>query len=113
MPAGPPLVLMVPTFCKDLPPGPEKRTMLISCSTMHCTNSVLALEDQAMPWHQCPIGSSPALESWVPLRDQTCSSALSLKNGELTALFEPLLTVTATNLPSGDILMPSGVWPTV
>ena len=61
MPAGPPLVLMAPTFCSDRPVRPEKRMTLISSSTMHCTSRVLALEAQAMPWHQCPIGSSAAL----------------------------------------------------
>ena len=38
---------------------------------------------------------------------------IGLKNGELSGLLEPFMTVTATNLPSGEIFMPSGVWPTV
>src|SRR5438876_2859427 len=78
MPAGPPLVLMVPAFCRDLPPSPEKRTTVISSSTMHCTSRVLLLEDQATPWHQWPIANSPALASCVPLRAQTWSRPLSL-----------------------------------
>src|SRR6185503_21139109 len=112
MPAGPPLVLMVPTFCKERPPNPEKRTTVISSSTMHCTSSVLLLEDQAMPWHHLPIASSPDLVSCVPLRAHTWSRPLVLKNGEVAGLLVPFMTVTATNLPSGDILMPSGVCPT-
>src|SRR5215813_8847296 len=113
MPAGPPLVLMEPTFCNDRPASPEKRITLISSSTMHCTNSVLPLADQAMPWHQRPMGNSEVLVSWVPVRDQICRIALPLKKGELAGLLDPLLTITATNLPSGESLMPSGVWPTV
>ena len=66
-----------------------------------------------MPWHHLPIGRSPVLVSCVPLRAHTWSWLLALKNGEEGGLFEPFMTVTATNLPSGDILMPSGVCPTV
>src|SRR5262245_42092972 len=113
MPAGPPLVLMEPTFCSERPARPEKRMTLISSSTMHCTSRVLPLADQAMPWHQRPIGSSAALLSCVPVRDQICNNPLPLKKGELAGLLEPFITVTATNLPSGDNLIPSGVWPTV
>src|SRR5205809_7258313 len=95
MPAGPPLVLMVPTFCSDRPPSPEKRTTVISSSTMHCTSSVLLLEDQAMPWHHLPIAISPDLVSCVPLRAHTWSKPLALKNGEVAGLFEPFITETA------------------
>ena len=84
--AGPPLVLMVPTFCSDLPPSPEKRTTVISFSTMHCTSSVLLLEDQATPWHHLPMDSSPDLVSCVPLRLQTWSRLLGLKKGEVERL---------------------------
>src|SRR5215510_4801048 len=113
MPAGPPLVLMEPTFCNDRPASPEKRITLISSSTMHCTNRVLPLADQAMPWHQRPIDSSAVLVNCVPVRVQICNRPLPLKKGEFGALLVPFMTLTATNLPSGDSLMPSGVWPTV
>ena len=66
-----------------------------------------------MPWHHLPIAISPDLVSCVPLRAHTWSKPLALKNGEVAGLFEPFITETATNLPSGDILMPSGVCPTV
>jgi hypothetical protein len=36
-----------------------------------------------------------------------------LKNGESFGLLLPFMTTTATTEPSGEILMPSGVWPTV
>src|SRR5215475_3421475 len=113
MPAGPPLVLIEPTLCSERPARPENRITLISSSTMHCTNNVLPLADQAMPWHQRPIESSAVLVSWVPVRDQICNRPLPLKNGEFAGLLEPFITVTATNLPSGESLMPAGVWPTV
>src|SRR5262245_43311985 len=114
MPAGPPLVLMEPTFCNDRPASREKRITLISSSPMHCTtSSVLPLADQAMPWHQRPIDSSAALVNCVPVRVQICNRPLPLKKGEFAGLLEPFITLTATNLPSGDSLIPSGVWPTV
>ena len=62
-----------------VPVSPEKRTTMISSSTMHCTSSVLLLLDQAMPWHHLPIGSSPDLVSWVPLRVHTCRSAVGIE----------------------------------
>jgi len=49
MPAGPPLVLIDPTFCSDRPERPEKRMTLISSSTMHCTSRVLLFDDQTTP----------------------------------------------------------------
>src|SRR5262249_40822139 len=55
MPAGPPLVLMEPTFCSA---RPLKPATTISSSTMHCASTVRLLEDQAMPWHHRPIGIS-------------------------------------------------------
>src|SRR5262249_37843305 len=78
IPAGPPLVLITPAFCSDLPPSPEKRITVISSSTMHCTRSILLLLDQAMPCTQWPTGKSAILESWLPLRAQICNSPLAL-----------------------------------
>jgi hypothetical protein len=49
----------------------------------------------------------------IPLTRKSTSLPASAKNGESLGLLLPFITTTATMVPSGEILMPSGVWPTV
>src|SRR5262245_51747610 len=59
------------------------------------------------------MGASARCLRSVPLTRSSTSLPASLKKGESFGLLLPFMTTTATTEPSGEILMPSGVWPTV
>ena len=68
---------------------------------------------KAAPCDQWPMGASASRERSVPLTRSSTSLPASLKNGESFGLLLPFMTTTASTEPSGESLMPSGVWPTV
>ena len=110
MPAGPPLVLMVPAFCSDLPAETGEahhRDLLLDHALHQQRLAVGGPGDALAPLADRQLArlgelravAGPHLEQAVGVEERRARRGLLV----------PFMTVTATNLPSGDILMPSGV----